>query len=112
MCDKRLIRIALENLIGNAWKYTGKTENARIEFGLIRKGNEKIFFIADNGAGFDMNQAYKLFAPFKRLHSDSTYPGTGIGLTTVQKIIYRHNGKIWAESSPGKGAAFYFTLNA
>jgi signal transduction histidine kinase len=108
--DARLIRIVLENLIGNAWKYTGKTEQPHIEFSLVKKDQEVIYCLADNGAGFDMKYADKLFAPFQRLHSESAFPGTGIGLATVDKIISRHGGRIWAQSSPGNGARFYFTL--
>jgi signal transduction histidine kinase len=109
-CDIRLIRIALENLIGNAWKYTSKTEYARIEFFTIKKCGQLIYCIEDNGAGFEMKFADKLFAPFKRLHNASAFPGTGIGLATTHKIITRHGGKIWAESTPEHGAKFYFTL--
>jgi light-regulated signal transduction histidine kinase (bacteriophytochrome) len=110
VCDKRLIRIVLENLIGNSWKYTSKTENARIEFSSITKEQQTIYCVSDNGVGFEMKFADKLFTPFKRLHDASAFPGTGIGLATTHKIISRHGGKIWAESIPGQGAKFYFTL--
>lgn len=110
VCDKRLIRIVLENLLGNSWKYTSKTENTRIEFSSIKKEQQTIYCVSDNGAGFDMKYADRLFAPFKRLHNASAFPGTGIGLATTHKIISRHGGKIWAESVPGQGAKFYFTL--
>ncbi len=110
ICDIRLIRIALENLIGNAWKYSSKTEYARIRFSSIKRDEQTIYCVTDNGAGFDMKFANKLFAPFQRLHSESTFPGTGIGLATTYKIISRHGGKIWAESIPKHGAKFYFTL--
>jgi signal transduction histidine kinase len=109
-CDPRLIRIVLENLIGNAWKYTGRTKSGHIEFSSIKKGQELIYCVKDNGVGFDMRYADRLFVPFKRLHSESAFPGTGIGLATVHKIITRHGGRIWAESTPGNGAQFYFTL--
>lgn len=108
--DPRLMHIALTNLLGNAWKYTGKTENPRIEFGSSRKNGETIFFIRDNGAGFDPKYADKLFLPFQRLHSESEFPGTGVGLATVARIISRHNGRIWAEGEKNKGATFYFVL--
>jgi len=108
--DPRLIRIVLENLLGNAWKFTGKTEKAEIEFGSIIKDDEKIYFIRDNGAGFDMEYAHKLFAPFQRLHSIDEYAGTGIGLATVRRIISRHGGRVWAEGETEKGSTFYFTL--
>jgi light-regulated signal transduction histidine kinase (bacteriophytochrome) len=108
--DPRLIRIALENMLGNAWKFTGKQENAEIEFGLTKIDNKKVYFIRDNGAGFNMEYAYKLFGPFQRLHSVQEYPGTGIGLATVRRVISRHGGTVWAEGEPGCGATFYFTL--
>lgn len=107
--DPGLLTITLTNLLGNAWKYTGKNPHARIEFNVLR-GNENIYFVRDNGAGFDMKYAYKLFLPFERLHQESEFTGTGIGLALVQKIIQRHGGNIWAESIPGEGATFYFTL--
>ncbi len=110
LADFRLIRIALENLLDNAWKYTGKTDCPRIEFGVRRELERVVFFLSDNGAGFDMAYADKLFAPFKRLHSSTAFPGTGIGLTTVQRIIRKHGGDIWADSEPGKGTTFSFTL--
>lgn len=105
--DARLLEIALENLLGNAWKFTRHQANARIEFGM-REGH--IYFVHDNGAGFDMNYADKLFTPFQRLHSTKEFEGTGIGLATVGRIITRHDGRIWAEGKPGEGATFYFTL--
>jgi signal transduction histidine kinase len=109
--DASLLRIALENLLGNAWKFTGKTERARIEFGVQRNGAETVCFVRDNGAGFDMAGAEKLFGAFQRLHSSAEFPGTGIGLTTVHRIIRRHGGRVWTESAPGQGATFYFTLS-
>jgi signal transduction histidine kinase len=108
--DAQLMRIALSNLIGNAWKYTGKNPSARIEIGAMTTENEHIFFVRDNGTGFPMSHAHKLFQPFQRLHSASQFPGTGIGLATVYKIILRHGGRIWAESEIDKGSTFYFTL--
>ena len=108
--DPTLIRTALENLIGNAWKFTQKHENARIEFGVVRQGKKSIYYVRDNGAGFDMRYADKLFAPFQRLHSTAEYKGTGVGLASVQRIVHRHGGNIRAESAVGKGTTFYFTL--
>ncbi len=108
--DPGLLKIALENLIGNAWKFTRKTADARIEFGEMKKENARVFFVRDNGAGFDMAYVDKLFGPFQRLHEVTDFPGTGIGLATVHRIITRHGGRIWAEAAVQKGAAFYFTL--
>jgi PAS domain S-box-containing protein len=111
MGDPQLLRALFENLLGNAWKFTSKCERARIEFGTTQNGGKKTYFINDNGAGFDMTYAEKLFGAFQRLHEAGEYPGTGIGLATVQRIINRHGGSIWAEGAVGKGATFYFTLN-
>jgi PAS domain S-box-containing protein len=108
--DARLMKIALSNLIGNAWKYSSKAPDARIEFGAMKKSDEKAYFIRDNGVGFDMTHSQKLFTPFQRLHSDNQFPGTGIGLAMVNKIIQRHEGRVWGEGETGKGATFYFTL--
>ena len=108
--DAKLLRVVLENLIGNAWKYTGGTEQAVIEFGEMAVDEGRAFYVRDNGAGFSMEHAAKLFTPFQRLHSDQEFPGIGIGLATVQRIIRRHGGRIWAESRPGTGATFFFTL--
>lgn len=108
--DKQLIRIALDNLLSNAVKYSSRKENPVIEMGQIKKDNKDIFFIRDNGAGFDMKKAGKLFQPFFRLHTEKEYSGTGIGLSIVYRIIMRHGGKIWAESEIGRGTTFYFTL--
>ena len=109
--DRSMLRIVLENLIGNAWKYTSKTADARIEFGTCVYGEQAAFFVRDNGAGFHMKDAEKLFKPFQRLHSSQEFQGTGIGLATVQRIILRHKGQVWAEGEPGRGATFYFTLS-
>jgi signal transduction histidine kinase len=108
--DHRLLRAALENLLGNAWKFTAKAEHPRIEVGVLRDGEHQVFFVRDNGAGFNMAYVDKLFGPFQRLHSTSEFSGTGIGLATVQRIVFRHGGRIWADAKVGKGAAFYFTL--
>jgi PAS domain S-box-containing protein len=110
--DARLLRAALENLLGNAWKFTGKTVPARIELGVQERDGDRVFYVRDNGAGFDMSYAHKLFAPFQRLHEQSEFEGTGIGLATAQRIITRHGGKLWAESTAGQGATFWFTLGA
>jgi len=108
--DPHLLRVALENLIGNAWKFTSKSEKPRIEIGALKDRGRTTFFVRDNGAGFDMAYADKLFGAFQRLHSASEYAGTGIGLATVQRIVHRHGGRIWAEGEVGKGAVFFFTL--
>ena len=108
--DPQLLRIALQNLLDNAWKYSGKTTDARIEFGCTEGGGERIYHVRDNGAGFDMAYAEKLFAPFQRLHGAQEFEGSGVGLATVGRVIKRHKGRIWAEAAPGQGATFYFTL--
>lgn len=108
--DPRLLRIALENLIGNAWKFTSRQQEAVVEFGSQQKDGQAIYFVRDNGAGFNMEHTGQLFGAFQRLHSVDEFPGNGIGLATVQRIIHRHAGRIWAEGKPGLGAAFYFTL--
>lgn len=108
--DPHLLHIVLENLLGNAWKFTAKQEQPRIEFGQKAHAKERTFYVRDNGVGFDMAYADKLFGVFQRLHSITDFPGTGVGLATVQRIIGIHGGRIWAESAEGKGATFYFTL--
>jgi light-regulated signal transduction histidine kinase (bacteriophytochrome) len=108
--DGQLLRIALENLLENAWKFTSKEPGARIEFGLIQAASEPTYFVRDNGAGFDMTYADRLFGPFQRLHPQREFPGNGIGLATVQRIVHRHGGRVWAEGLEGQGATFYFTL--
>jgi two-component system, sensor histidine kinase and response regulator len=110
VADGQLLRIAVENLLENAWKFTGRTPQARIEFGVANVAGEPSYFVRDNGAGFDMAYANRLFGPFQRLHLASEFPGTGIGLATVQRIIHRHGGRVWAEGLPGQGATFHFTL--
>jgi PAS domain S-box-containing protein len=110
--DPRLLRAALENLIGNAWKFTGKTAVPKIELGCERRDGVDIYYVRDNGAGFDMTYVHKLFAPFQRLHEQSEFEGTGVGLATAHRIITRHGGRLWAESTLGKGATFWFTLGA
>jgi len=108
--DSNLMRIALENLLENAWKFTSKSESARIEFGQTNNNGSRVYFVRDDGAGFDSARATRLFGAFQRFHDKNDFPGTGVGLATVQRIIQRHGGRIWAESVPGKGATFYFTL--
>ncbi len=108
--DPDLIRIVLINLLGNAWKFSSRKEVSQIYFGSQNGKEAKVFFIKDNGSGFDMANCSRLFEPFKRLHSDSEFPGTGIGLSIVKRIIVKHGGKIWAKSEVDNGAVFYFTL--
>lgn len=108
--DPGLLRSAMENLLSNAWKYSVKTPDAVIEFAKVQQGAGVAYVVRDNGAGFDMKYSSKLFEPFQRMHTEQEFAGHGIGLATVQRIIQRHGGKIWAEAEPGKGASFYFTL--
>jgi light-regulated signal transduction histidine kinase (bacteriophytochrome) len=108
--DDRLLRLVLENLLGNAFKFTRKKAVAEIEFGHRILDGKRLLFVRDNGAGFNMQYAGKLFGPFQRLHAATEYPGTGIGLATVHRILARHGGKIWPESKEGVGTTFYFVL--
>jgi light-regulated signal transduction histidine kinase (bacteriophytochrome) len=110
--DARLLRVVLDNLLGNAWKYTSKRAVARIELATTERDGQIVHFVRDDGAGFDMAFAGKLFVAFQRLHGPSEFEGTGIGLATVQRIIQRHGGRIWGEGKPEEGATFYFTLPA
>ena len=109
--DANLLRVVLENLLGNAWKYTGMREEAVIEFGVTEIDGKPACFVRDNGPGFDMADAEKLFIPFQRLPGAEEFRGHGIGLATVERIIRRHGGRVWAEGEPGKGATFYFTFS-
>jgi signal transduction histidine kinase len=108
--DPGLLRIMLENLLGNAWKYTARVQKPSIEFGSTVQEHQTVYYLKDNGVGFDMRYVDKLFHAFQRLHNSQDYEGTGIGLATVQRVVQRHGGKIWAHSEPGKGSSFYFTL--
>ena len=108
--DARLLHVALENLLGNAWKFTGEETHAKIEFGAVRRAETLVYYVRDNGAGFDQAYSGKLFSAFQRLHGADEFEGTGIGLATVQRVVRRHGGRIWAEGEVGQGATFYFTL--
>jgi PAS domain S-box-containing protein len=108
--DRRLLQVMLQNLLGNAWKFTAKLPQARVEMGRTRYDGTTVYYVRDNGAGFDMAYADKLFAPFQRLHTTDEFEGTGVGLATVQRIVHRHGGRIWAEGAVDQGATFYFTL--
>jgi light-regulated signal transduction histidine kinase (bacteriophytochrome) len=108
--DERLLTIVFEHLLGNAWKFTGKRAAARIEVGAGDVDGKFAYYVRDNGAGFDMTYAEKLFGVFQRLHSTTEFEGTGIGLATVQRVVRRHGGRIWADGKVGVGATFYFTL--
>jgi light-regulated signal transduction histidine kinase (bacteriophytochrome) len=112
LCDGRLLEIALTNLFSNAVKFTGMRDKALIEFGRIEKEGEMAFYVRDNGAGFDMAYAGNLFGAFQRLHKASEFPGSGIGLATVQRVVRRHGGRAWAEARVNCGATFWFTLGA
>jgi light-regulated signal transduction histidine kinase (bacteriophytochrome) len=108
--DPHLLELLMENLLGNAWKFTSKQPAATIEVGKESRGEEVVFYIKDNGAGFSMEHATRLFAPFQRLHAAEEFEGTGIGLATVNRVVARHGGRVWAEARPGQGATFLFTL--
>jgi light-regulated signal transduction histidine kinase (bacteriophytochrome) len=110
VADPGLLRVVLENLLGNAWKYSATREQAQLRFTLSVEEGEAVYAVCDNGVGFDMRYADKLFGAFQRLHGVDEFEGTGIGLSTVQRIVQRHGGRIWAKSKPDKGACFYFTL--
>jgi light-regulated signal transduction histidine kinase (bacteriophytochrome) len=110
VADEGLIAVLLENLLRNAWKYSSRKNPARIEFGCRREGEETIFFVKDNGAGFDSAYSDRLFVPFQRLHSQAEFPGTGVGLATVQRIVARHGGRVWATGRVDEGAEFSFSL--
>ena len=110
--DSHLLRLVMQNLLGNAWKFTRKESKAKIEFGVSNeeKNGQKIFYVCDNGAGFDMAYVDKLFKPFERLHVEREFLGSGIGLVIIKRIIERHGGRVWVESAVQKGATFYFTI--
>ena len=108
--DQELVRVILSSLLSNAWKFTGRRDDARIEVGATEEGGERVFFVRDNGAGFDMSYAEHLFGAFQRMHSAEEFEGNGIGLATVQRLVTLHGGRVWAEAAVDKGATFYFTL--
>src|SRR5690348_8680409 len=108
--DRRLLGVALQNLLQNAWKFTARNPDPNIEFGSTQKDGTTVYYVRDNGIGFDMTYVDKLFTPFQRLHVKEQFEGTGIGLATVQRVIKRHGGKVWAEGAVGRGATFYFSL--
>jgi len=110
--DSNLVRVVLDNLLSNAWKFTSKREDAVINVGAVRQDGEQVFFVRDNGAGFDMRYASKLFDPLQRLHRATDFEGNGIGLAIVHRIVSRHGGQVWAEGEPEKGATFFFTLTS
>ena len=108
--DPRLIEVLLSNLLGNAWKFTSRTESARIEFGMFEQVGQTVYYVKDNGEGFDQKQADRLYLPFHRLHTEQEFEGTGIGLAIVERVVRKHGGKIWAEGGINEGATFFFTL--
>ena len=110
--DPHLLRLVMENLLRNAWKYTSRHEHARIELGVLDHGTQSAYFVKDDGCGFDPQSADRLFQPFQRLHSKAEFSGNGIGLATVRRIIQRHGGEVWAEGAVEKGATFYFTIGS
>jgi signal transduction histidine kinase len=107
--DRRLLRVVLENLLDNAWKYSRKADKPMIAFGATQDAGGTVFFVRDNGVGFDMANVNRLFTPFNRLHKAEEFEGSGIGLATVQRILARHGGRVWATAAPGRGATFHFT---
>jgi signal transduction histidine kinase len=109
--DPRLLYVVIDNLLRNSWKYTSNQPAARIEFGVQTRDGLPVYFVRDNGVGFDSRSSNRLFQPFQRQHSSEEFPGNGIGLATVQRIVRRHGGDVWAESEIGKGATFYFSLS-
>jgi light-regulated signal transduction histidine kinase (bacteriophytochrome) len=109
--DSNLLELVMTNLLENAWKFTGKKERSMIAFGKRAEDTQATFFVRDDGVGFDMQYVGKLFSPFQRLHTTAEFPGTGIGLVIVRRIIERHGGRVWAEGEPGEGATVYFTLH-
>ncbi|OLD64275.1 MAG: hypothetical protein AUI47_06855 [Acidobacteria bacterium 13_1_40CM_2_68_5] len=109
-CGRSLLRVLLQNLVGNAWKFSSKRSLAHIEFGMQKQNGGRVFLVRDNGAGFDMAYVDGWFGPFQRLHSPRDFEGTGIGVATVARIVHRHGGRIWGENAPDKGATFYFAL--
>jgi light-regulated signal transduction histidine kinase (bacteriophytochrome) len=110
--DAQLLDVALRNLLGNAWKFTSRTVGAQVDVGTEMHGEDGVFFMRDSGAGFDAQYADTLFAPFQRLHGDGEFPGTGIGLATVQTIARRHGGRVWADGATGNGATVWFTIGS
>jgi light-regulated signal transduction histidine kinase (bacteriophytochrome) len=110
--DPRLLEVALTNLLDNAVKFTGTRPHARVDVGQVQRDGEILYYVRDNGVGFDMAYAGTLFGPFQRLHKISEFPGTGIGLATVQRVIHRHGGHVWAAAEPDRGATFYFSLGS
>jgi light-regulated signal transduction histidine kinase (bacteriophytochrome) len=108
--DAGLLRVALHNLLANAWKFSSGRDDALVEFGAAEREGRTVHFVRDNGVGFDMRYAERLFGAFQRLHAEHEFPGTGVGLATVRRIVRRHGGEVWAESAPGRGATFFFTL--
>jgi light-regulated signal transduction histidine kinase (bacteriophytochrome) len=108
--DAQLLDVALRNLLGNAWKFTSRVRDAQVTVGVEDGEGERVYFVRDNGAGFDAAYADKLFTPFQRLHGEDEFPGTGVGLATVQRIVRRHGGRVWAEGATGRGATVWFTL--
>jgi light-regulated signal transduction histidine kinase (bacteriophytochrome) len=108
--DAGLLRVVMENLIGNAWKFTAREPEAEIEFGVLEQDGKPVYFVRDNGIGFDAAHAERIFDPFQRLHGEDEFGGTGVGLATVARIIRRHGGNLWAQGETGKGATFYFAF--